>query len=259
MPTALQSAFLLHHRAYRETSVIADFLTEHDGRVSVVCKGVRGSGNKAASLRSILQPFASLAISWSGRSELKSLRSAEIGEPAPPLAQYQLYAALYLNELLMRLFRHGETPASLFADYKDAIVELSQSAADAGLTEVALRKFEFRLLATLGFEINFFHDASSAESIQPDDQYSFYAEIGFSRAAPDQVQQLLASDTLAIGHSATGKRLDGMAGKDILALQQQDYSAASTRKAAKKISRTALSMHLGDKPLKSRELYANPD
>ncbi len=251
MSTPLQRCFLLHQRAYRETSVIVDLLCESEGRVSVVCKGVRGSGNKSASLRSVLQPFAMLAVQWSGKSSLKSLRSAEVLEQAPWLSQHQLYAALYLNELLMRLFQQGELHADLFQHYHSAIADLSRSdAADRSSTEIPLRRFEFTLLATLGFEVDLFYDSSSGEPVLADKSYHFHGEFGLSNIE----NASLDSDGQAIPQSK--KNSVPILGQHILALQQQDYSDDAVRRAAKKIIRLALAPHLGGRPLKSRELYA---
>ena len=52
----------------------------------------------------------------------------------------------------------------------------------------------------------------------------------------------------------------GWQGQYLLAIAAQDWTQAQTRQAAKYILRTALAAHLGNKPLKSRELmtYAFP-
>ena len=266
MSKPLNQCFLLHQRPYRETSVIVDLLTECEGRVSVVCKGVRGSGNKAAALRSTLQPFAALSIAWSGKSSLKSLRSAEVTRFAPRFSQHQLYAALYLNELLMRLFQHGESQVNLFAEYRHAIAELagvnqsgtngaSNSATNSA--EVPLRRFEFKLLETLGFEIDFYYDAVTGQPIEPKGLYHFHSEFGFSQkpffeAIPDTMAELKKEQQV----NSQLKEL--IVGDHLIALQQQDYSKEDVRRAAKLIMRAALAPHLGGRTLKSRELYSRP-
>ena len=262
MNAPLHHCFLLHQRPYRETSVIVDLLTQTEGRVSLVCKGVRSSGNKAAGLRSVLQPFARLAISWSGKSALKSLRSAEVLRSSPQFSQHQLYAALYLNELLMRLFQHGELQMDLFDEYQHAIEQLTRVEAGNQLaTEQALRRFEFGLLATLGFEVDFHHDNLSGEAIASNKQYVYQAETGFTCVAEDVGNNSEAND-YAEGQGSDLDRprqrhmIDTVAGAHIIALQQQDYRDAAVRKLAKKIIRIALAPHLGDRPLKSREFYA---
>tara|TARA_B110000879_G_C11158088_1_gene507822 strand:- start:1346 stop:2122 length:777 start_codon:yes stop_codon:yes gene_type:complete len=256
MNNSLNHCFLLHQRPYRETSVIVDLLTESEGRVSVVCRGVRGSGNKAASLRSTLQPFAALSVAWSGKSSLKSLRSAEVTCLAPRFLQHQLYAALYLNELLIRLFQQGEAQVNLFSEYRHAITELSNvDLTEAGSTEVPLRRFEFRLLATLGFEIDFYFDTVTGQPIDPKGLYHFHSEFGFSQqsfieAIPDTMAELKKEQQV----SSQLKEL--VLGDHLLALQQQDYSRVEVRRSAKLIMRAALSPHLGGRALKSRELYS---
>ena len=271
MNPSLNHCFLLHQRPYRETSVIVDLLTESEGRVSVVCRGVRGSGNKAASLRSTLQPFAALSVAWSGKSSLKSLRSAEVTCLAPRFLQHQLYAALYLNELLIRLFQHGESHVNLFAEYRHAIAELAEvdlsdstgagigigigTGTGIGSTEIPLRRFEFKLLATLGFEVDLHFDAVTGQPIEAKGLYHFHSEFGFSQqsfteAIPDTMAELKKEQQV----SSQLKEL--VVGDHLQALQQQDYSRPEVRRTAKLVMRAALAPHLGGRALKSRELYS---
>lgn len=260
MSIELERCFLLHQRPYRETSVIAELLTEHEGRVSLVCKGVRSVGKKASSLRSTLQPFALLSASWSGKTELKSLRQAEVITPAPRLHQSQLYAGLYLNELLVRLFHSGESHTNLFSRYQASISELASLAADDTIAiEVSLRRFEARLLATLGFELDFMRDAITGKPITADAEYQFHTEYGFYRAdlndadADNEHSAINADSALASNAHLL------IAGSAILAIQNHDYHDKKVRQVAKKIMRLALAPHLGGRPLKSRELYRRPD
>ena len=262
MNPSLNHCFLLHQRPYRETSVIVDLLTESEGRVSVVCRGVRGAGNKAASLRSTLQPFAALSVAWSGKSSLKSLRSAEVTCLAPRFLQHQLYAALYINELLIRLFQHGESQVNLFAEYRHAIAELAEvdlsdsgGAGSIGSTEIPLRRFEFKLLATLGFEVDLYFDTVTGQPIDAKGLYHFHSEFGFSQqsfteAIPDTMAELKKEQQV----SSQLKEL--VVGDHLQALQQQDYSRPEVRRSAKLIMRAALAPHLGGRALKSRELYS---
>tara|TARA_B100000767_G_C19715567_1_gene514787 strand:+ start:367 stop:1149 length:783 start_codon:yes stop_codon:yes gene_type:complete len=258
MSIELERCFLLHQRPYRETSVIAELLTEHEGRVSMVCKGVRSAGKKASSLRSTLQPFALLHASWTGKSGLKSLRSAEVISPAPWLHQSQLYAGLYLNELLVRLFHSGESHTHLFSRYQTSISDLSGLAAsDTIAIEISLRRFEARLLATLGFELDFMRDAITGQRITSDGTYCFHSEYGFYRADLDDQdtgQNVIPTDNPL---PTIGQPL--IAGHHLLAIQKDDFHDKKVRQLAKKIMRLALAPHLGGRPLKSRELYRRPE
>ncbi len=260
MSIELERCFLLHQRPYRETSVIAELLTEHEGRVSLVCKGVRSAGKKASSLRSTLQPFTLLNASWSGKTDLKSLRQAEVITPPPRLHQSQLYAGLYLNELLFRLFHSGESHTNLFSRYQASISEIASLDPDDTISiEVSLRRFEARLLATLGFELDFMRDAITGEPITADGEYRFHTENGFCRVDsnngdPDNEYSEINVDSV-LGLNAH----PSIAGSVILAIKNDDYHDKKVRQLAKKIMRLALAPHLGGRPLKSRELYRRPD
>jgi len=65
--TTLEPAYVIHRRAYSDTSLIVELLTPGYGRVSVLARGVK-KGKAQKSL--LLQPFRSLHVSWAGRGEL---------------------------------------------------------------------------------------------------------------------------------------------------------------------------------------------
>ena len=60
-----QPAWILHARAYRETSLLVDALTLEGGRLAFIAKGVRGA--RAQGLRASLQPFQPLRLALTGR------------------------------------------------------------------------------------------------------------------------------------------------------------------------------------------------
>ena len=66
----LESAFVLHTRAFKETSLLLDLLTENFGRINVVAKGAR---KPKSPLRSVLTPAALLSVSFSGKSDLNDV------------------------------------------------------------------------------------------------------------------------------------------------------------------------------------------
>ena len=74
----LQPAFILQQRKFKETSLILDVLTRDFGRVSLLAKGVRKAKSKTAG---VLQPFIPLAVSYVGKTELKTLTHVEIIPP----------------------------------------------------------------------------------------------------------------------------------------------------------------------------------
>jgi len=91
-----QRAFVLHSRPWSETSLLLDVFSEESGRVRLVAKGAR---SRRSSLKGTLQPFTPLLIRFSGRGDVKTLRSAEAVSLALPLSGIALYSVLYVNEL----------------------------------------------------------------------------------------------------------------------------------------------------------------
>lgn len=226
--------YLLHSRPYRDSSVICDFLLEHHGRASLLYKGVRKAGKQGAKGR-LLQPFSPLAVSFDGRNELKSGRLLEPAGPPVFLVGAQLYSGLYVNELLVRLL-HREEPASiLFRYYQDVIAELR-----SGLVEATLRRFERLLLAELGYEICMQWDVNG-QPLASDQTYLYESDQGF-----------IPSNDLNLDHNL---RQRCFSGEHLLAINRHAYDDRSVALAAKKLSRLALAPHLGDKPLRSRELF----
>ena len=68
----LEPAFVLHTRAYRETSLIVEVFGRHTGRFALIAKGVR---RPKSALRGMLQSFHPLLLSWSGSGELGCSRA----------------------------------------------------------------------------------------------------------------------------------------------------------------------------------------
>src|SRR5579871_1599800 len=96
-----QPAFVLHARAYRETSLLLECLTRDFGRIGVVARGVRSQRGRLQ--RSQLEPFQPLLMDLQFRGEMASLRGAEPAGPAPRLVGDAGLSGLYLNELVVRL------------------------------------------------------------------------------------------------------------------------------------------------------------
>ncbi|GAB3031624.1 DNA repair protein RecO [Bowmanella dokdonensis] len=229
MPNPDQSAFVLHRRPYRETSFLVEVFGREKGRQSFVARGVRNS--KSAN-RSLLQPFTPLQLSLSGRHELKNLSQVEALGSAMPLAGNGLFSALYLNELLLRLLPAEMPFESLFDAYLAALRALAAGAA----LEPLLRTYELLLLSELGYELDFCHDCHSGQPIAPEAFYALAAEQGFFALAREVASQ------------------NCFRGQDLLDIQGGAWHKGSLR-AAKLINRQALKPLLGDRPLKSRELF----
>lgn len=95
--------------------------------------------------------------------------------------------------------------------------------------DVALRQFELGLLEEMGYGIALGYDIHG-EAVRPDRYYLL-----------DPQQGLLPAG-------------EGYHGNDLLAIVNGDWQPAA-RKTALHLCRALLAPHLGDKPLKSRELF----
>lgn len=221
--TALLHAYLLHSRPYRETSLLADVFTAEAGRIAGIWRGGRRSRQATPQL------FQPLLADIQGSGELRRLRQVEPAGPALMLSGAALFSGFYLNELLSRLLPRDETQAALFVCYAQVLGELAEGAS----VEPRLRFFEQELLQTLGYGIDYVHDAGAGGVIDAALHYDFHPDRGFSRAPPG-------------GSTYPGELLLALAegSRDIPALM-----------ALKRIHRQALARLLGSRPLKSRELF----
>ncbi len=214
--------YVLHQRPYRENSRLVHLLTLEYGRVDGVLR---------QSPPPLYQPILLYA---SGKSALKSFSKLEwVGAPKH-LQGTALFAGFYANELLVRLAPLEEPSPQLFAAYGKLLEDLQQLPADdPGRYQLmcALRQFERVLLAELGYAIRFDVDALGL-TIQPAQYYRYDLGEGFNRSTSGE----LGSRLLALSPSA-----------EVLSA---DAVAILTR-----IYRRVISALLGDRPLKSRELW----
>jgi DNA repair protein RecO (recombination protein O) len=223
------NGFVLHSRPYRETSALVDLFCEQLGKVSVVAKGVRG---KKSSKRSLLQLFQPLQLTLFGQGELKNLRQIEAFGNPYPLSGHALFSAMYLNEILNRLLLKEYPSPEVYALYCETLGKLSEQD-----IEPLLREFEFGLLNALGYGIDFSAEWQHNKPIEASHYYTFLPEHGW---------QLLDSNR---------QHPNCFTGNDIIAIANLNWEPKSLL-AAKKITRMALHPLLGNKPLKSRELFS---
>ncbi|MEH6604777.1 MAG: DNA repair protein RecO [Pseudomonadales bacterium] len=221
-------AYVLHTRPYRDTSVLADFLTAELGLVRAVVKGVRRLSGKASAVR--CEPFTPLNLSFTGRGSLKSAWQLEaIGAPLG-LKGKHLFAAMYVNELLLRALHEGDPYPDLVRAYQWVLGELEQGAD----IEASLRPFEHSLLNEMGYGIDLYHDVNG-EPLVAAERYCFQPEMGF---VPGEARGLTWS------------------GAELAHLGEWNLTDQQTRRHAKQLLRQALLPLVGDKPLVSRELFS---
>lgn len=226
----LEPAFILHTRPWQETSQILEVLGGRHGRVGLIARGSRRPSSK---LRSVLQLFQPLRLSWSGRGSLYTLRHAEVATWEPPLTALSLMAAFYLNELLLCFVRRGDPHPALLGIYGDALAELR----GGGDPEPALRRFELRLLDEIGYGLNLTNDAATGVGLDPVQVYEYRLEHGAVPATRESGQLVFA-------------------GADLLQMAEGRFTDARVLYSARRLMRAVLSHHLDGRTLRTREVLA---
>ena len=232
-----QIAYILHKRSYRETSSILEVLTKDYGRVSIMARGSRGARSKIAAS---LLLFTPLVISWQGRGSLPYLKSVERADlKAPVLKNRALLSAMYVNELVMYLLHKDDVQEAVFEQYHHCLYALT----DESSLEITLRRFEIKLLETLGFGLNLHSEADTGAQINADMLYDYHLEHGVVQARESN-------------HMASQPQISGAC---LLALADEDYPLISDNAdflaELKRLMRFIINHHLGNKKLKSRELF----
>ncbi len=225
---ALQPAIVLHRRPYRDTSLLIEFFTLNNGRISTIAKGAKRSRSR---LHSSLQSFQPLLIAYRGKRELQTLTQVELQSPCTHINGVYLIWAFYINELLFRLLAKQDPYPQLFNHY----MQLLRSLAENTVTEKHLRLFEYDLLTELGYGLQLHHDTNQ----QALDANSYY------HVTPQQAPQKI---------NITVSNAQIYPGSSLLALRSRKLTEENALTDAKRLLRQALQYLLGDQPVKSREL-----
>lgn len=220
--------YLIHHRKYREKSHIVHLYTQEYGRVDGI-------------IRQIPPPqYQPIRLQASGKSELKNFTKLEILNQPVFFHGDAFFAGFYLNEILLRLCPLEEAMLRTFEQYQLTLLQLQQLASHesaALFLRQILRQFEHVLLQELGYAIDFSVDASQQE-VLPLRHYQFQLNDGFIPVAQ------ASRSTIAGSLIATMQSYQ----------DEQDFSHEQLQLLGK-LYRQMISSLLGDRPLKSRQLW----
>lgn len=216
---SLESAYVLHHREYRDTSRILDVFSARHGRLTLFARGARGPKSRLAPL---LMPFRPLFLSWTGRGDAAQLAGAEPDGEALPLGHRHLMSAFYLNELIISLTTRHDPQPQLFDDYARALRRLCVEAQP----EPALRVFEKRLLERIGYGLEL--------EVAAEGHYQYGPSQGLYQVRED----------------APG----AYAGRALLALREESLDDARTLEVARRVLRQALDHCLEGRELRTRKV-----
>ena len=209
---------------YQGSSLLLDFFTKDYGKLRLIARGARSS-------KTSLQMFQCLSISFKGKGDLKSLSQWEISDEPRRLMGNDLVMAIYVNELIQRLLPEGEEHSEIFKSYWSYIKNISTLNTVA--KEYSLRVFENQLLQDLGYGLDF-DDDINGNIINNNLQYDYIEDQGFT-----------VNDEGVIS------------GSMLLHLSNSNESITNPNELSilKKMNRKRLKSLLGDKPLKSKELF----
>ena len=223
-----QPGFVLHSYPYKETSLIVDMFTRDYGRIGLVAKGAKRPLSK---LRGVLQTFQPLSVSFSGKSELRTLIDAEWVGGMLPLEKTPLLCGFYLNELLVKLIARDDKHPALFDHYVSTLNQLAHGEP----VPIVLRKFERALLKETGVAADLGRCTTTRGAVDPSCDYVVDPEKG-ARAA-------VVSDVWPV-----------VTGKTLLDMEREDYADPATQAQSKQLMRFLLAHHLGGAPLNTRQI-----
>ncbi|MEG2636341.1 MAG: DNA repair protein RecO [Acinetobacter sp.] len=220
--------YLIHHRKYRERSHIVHLFTQEHGRVDGI-------------LRQTPPPqYQPICLQASGKSELKNFTKLEIVNQPIFFFGDAFFSGFYLNEILLRLCPLEVQMEQSFAQYAHTLTQLQQLAQQADPNQFLkqiLRQFEHELLEDLGYALDFSTDANQLE-IQASLNYIFQLNEGFIPTAQASRATLNGQQILSMCQYEKGRDF----GLEQLQLLTKLY-------------RQMISSLLGDRPLKSRQLW----
>lgn len=226
-----QPAFLLHHRPFRDTSLLLDIVTRDHGKLALVARGARSQKSR---LKPLLRAFMPLRVSWFMRSDLGTLTGAEVDGQPLALTGDGLLSGYYVNELILHFLHRHDAQPEVFAMYAETIALIAASEHPAS----ALRQFEIELLRLLGYAVNFEHEAMTHEDLDPQANYEYRAEQGPVKVSRESGDMVFSGETL-------------------IAIGAQQFDNDSVLRAASRLLRTVIAHHLGGKELKSRKVLVD--
>ena len=222
MKNLLINSFIIHSRPYSETSIIFDVLTESNGLISLIAKGIKKKKDG-----SLLQPFKELQLSYTNKGSLPILTKFEIINSFSEIKSKYLLIGLYFNELIYKFIPKSEPLPSLYSIYKKQL-EYMKTTKD--IPDVVLLTFETMFLKEIGYEIVRAQIQSS--NIIWDKKYFYDYEIGFREVGNNHPLNLIS-------------------GKSLYYLLKYEFSSIDEIKGVRNIIKNIINELLGDRKIKS--------
>ncbi len=217
-------AWLIHKTLIRETSLRLRLMTREEGLIDCSWKSGRTLKKQAP-----VQPFSLLWLSLSYRYGQCYVNKIETTTPSLQLNGRYLISALYLNELIYYALPLESPHQTLYDEYTFTIKNLTKVQNEIEL-EVLLRRFEWTLLCTSGYQISLTMEANVQKPIQENLCYRFIPRFGFIEAS------------------------HGIKGEYILAFSKNKFEDPTVLRAIKGFMRLAIEDLVEGRRIRTREL-----
>ncbi len=228
MRNEILHGYLIHHRKYRDRSHIVHLFTQEHGRVDGI-------------LRQTPPPqYQPICLQASGKSELKNFSKLEIVNQPIFFHGDAFFSGFYLNEVLLRLCPLEVEMPQTFIQYSktlEQLQKLSQQSDQNLFLRQILRQFEHELLEDLGYAIDFSVD-SNQEEIFSEMNYQFQLNDGFLATA-----------------QASRSAVSGALIQTMMEYEKGGEFNLEQLQLLTKLYRQVITSLLGDRPLKSRQLW----
>lgn len=209
-------AWILHERAYRETSCLLEVFTCDYGRIALVARGAHRSRRGGHTL-SLFRP---LWVNFQLKGELGTLTAVEPLGPSLDFSGAEFLAACYVNELVMKLLPRFDQSPEIFSLYSRTLINLKEK------SPTAMAVFEGRFINALGLTPSFLHD-SGGQPLSVNACYSYDPQHGL----------------IPNSRGLTGARLAEIAA--------EKYGDSRVLSDARRLYHRIIRAHLGQQRLKS--------
>ena len=220
------NSFIIHSRHFSETSMIYDILTDSNGLISIIAKGIKKKKDGYS-----MQPFKEIQLSFT-KAKLPLLTKHEVLNSYTKISTKYMLAGLYFNELIYKFIPKNEPLPLLFKLYKNQLIFMTNS--DNYNLHMHLLRFEYLFLKEIGYEINLAYHNNYAI----DDKVNYYYRFGegFKELDSNTDSRTLVS------------------GGDLKNLLSKNYDEIVGIKNFRFIAKEIIKESLGNKNIKSYEI-----
>ena len=159
--------YIIKISAYRESSNLYDAIAKDYGKITLIHKGIKANKKNYQ-----LELFTPYKVSWSGKGDVKFLRSFEINSENILDKKYYVIG-MYFNELMYYLIKNDYQIEKLYEHYFLSLNELQVSKHFL----ITLNNYEIGLLSLAGNYLNFESDINGKE-IDKNLKYLYIPEQG---------------------------------------------------------------------------------